>query len=72
MLTVTKEEQQLLAALDFDAAIQEQVEKIVSLLYVAYQQQLPNVAMILINILKKKGVRLTENSDTPLDAGPPV
>ena len=67
------EKEQLLSALEYPPEQEGQVKAIVNLLYVAYVNQYNSrTADILINILKKKGVRLTENFETPLDAGPPV
>ena len=67
------EKEQLLAALEYPPDQAAQVKAIVGLLYVCYSKQLSGkTADLLINMLKKKGVRLTDNFETPLDAGPPV
>lgn len=58
--------------LDYPEELEHEIATVLRLLHSCYEQDLPKAGMILINILKKKGVRLTDNSDTPLDGGSPL
>ena len=59
-------------ALEYPPELREQVAHLVVMLHASYVKKLTTAPTIIINIMKKKGVRLTENFETPLDAGPPV